>query len=453
VVIEHHALSNFVLGLSQSIGFGPRDTHIAVTTLGFDISILELFMPLCYGARVVVASQEETMDREKLSELIRNRQANSMQATPSHWGMIVRDNHASLRNLRMLSGGEGLRRELAEELRASAKSLYNMYGPTEATIWASMHEVGSGGEGGETGGIVTIGRPLANYRMYVLDENLEPVPQGVVGELYIAGDGLARGYLNQAGLNGERFICEPFTGEGGRMYWTGDLARWSGDGRLEFVGRADQQVKVRGYRIELGEIEVRLEECAWVKEAVAVVRYEAAGEKRLVAYYTVKGTKDEKRKGEEGERLEAEELRAHLAAKLPEYMVPGAYVRLDRLPLTGNGKLDRKSLPAPEGDAYARGRYEAPEGETETAVAGIWAEVLKVERVGRHDNFFAVGGHSLLAIRVIARLQQALGVELKIGDLFARPVLASLSERIVDMQLEKFDLPDLADLLKELKKN
>jgi acyl carrier protein len=267
-------------------------------------------------------------------------------------------------------------------------------------------------------------------RIYILDGEGEAVPVGVVGELYVGGAGVARGYLNRAELTAERFVVDPYAGEEGeRMYRTGDVGRWRGDGSIEFLGRNDAQVKIRGFRIELGEIEARLSGCAGVGEAVVVVREDEPGEKRLVAYYTGRGEKEEGER-EEGGTGDAEKLRRALAEQLPDYMVPAAYVKLERMPLTPNGKLDRKALPAPEGDAYAIRQYEAPQGPVEELLAGIWAELLKLEQVGRHDNFFELGGHSLLAVRVIARVREALKVEVAIRDLFAYPVLTDLARAL-----------------------
>jgi len=257
-------------------------------------------------------------------------------------------------------------------------------------------------------------------RVYILDTHGEPVPVGVVGELYIGGAGVARGYLNRPELTAERFLMDPFVGDGrARMYKTGDLGRWLADGTIEFLGRNDFQVKIRGFRIELGEIEARLAEHTRVREAVVIATEDGLGDKRLVAYYTCA-------EGTDG-GIGAEELHGYLVGMLPEHMVPAAYVRLDRLPLTLNGKLDRKALPVPEGDAYVVRGYEAPLGETETVLAGIWAELLKLERVGRHDNFFELGGHSLLAVRVIARLRKRLKVEVSISEMFSHPVLSDLA--------------------------
>ncbi|MFN5457254.1 AMP-binding enzyme, partial [Bradyrhizobium sp.] len=245
-----------------------------------------------------------------------------------------------------------------------------------------------------------IGRPISNTQIYILDEHGEPVPIGVAGEIYIGGAGVARGYLNRPELTAERFVEDRFSGEAGaRLYRTGDLGRWLGDGTIAYLGRNDFQVKIRGFRIELGEIEARLSEHAGVRDVAVIAREDVAGDKRLVAYYVSDAA------------IGAEELRGHLAALLPDYMVPSAYVHLERLPLTPNGKLDRKALPAPEGTAFAVQAYEPPQGETEEAIARIWAELLGVERIGRHDNFFALGGHSLLAIQVVSRLRQALALE------------------------------------------
>jgi acyl carrier protein len=308
--------------------------------------------------------------------------------------------------------------------------LVNAYGPTETTVNTAIFEI--------TSNLFhrRIGRPIANTRIYILDEGGEPVPIGVAGELYIGGVQVARGYLNRAELTAERFLRDRFVSDAeARMYKTGDLGRWLPDGTIEFLGRNDHQVKIRGFRIELGEIEARLREYPDVAETAVIAREDESGDKRLVAYYTSAG--------EDEASVGAEELRAHLSAKLPEYMVPAAYVRLRMLPLTPNGKLDRKALPAPDVDAYVHRGYEAPVGEIETTLAKIWADLLKVEQVGRYDNFFELGGHSLLAIRVITRMRELLSIEVPLSSIFSFPTLQSLASYSIDRQLECFDLDQL----------
>ena len=308
--------------------------------------------------------------------------------------------------------------------------LINEYGPTEATVGMIVFEVP---EEFPYNGTIPIGRPISNTRIYLLDGLGNPVPEGVGGEIYIGGAGVARGYLNRADLTAERFIESPFV-SGDRLYKTGDLGRYLADGNIEFLGRNDLQVKIRGFRIELGEIEARLLSHPLIRDAVVIAREDDAGDKRLVGYYTaVSGYGDAGADliGPEGSDtavpdLGAAELRAYLSASLPEYMVPAAYVRLEALPLTPNGKLDRKALPAPEEDAYSRGAYEAPVGPVETALAQIWSEVLGVERVGRRDGFFELGGHSLLAIKVLERMRRA-GLESDVRSLFGSPVLCDLA--------------------------
>jgi len=282
-----------------------------------------------------------------------------------------------------------------------------------------------------------IGRPIANTRIYLLDAQGEPVPVGVAGEIHVAGDGVARGYLNRPDLNAERFIKDPFSNDpGARMYKTGDLGRWLEDGSIEFLGRNDFQVKIRGFRIELGEIEARLAEHPAVRETAVLAREDGPGDKRLVAYYT--GDAD----------VAADHLRAHLAETLPEYMVPAAFVQLEALPLTANGKLDRKALPAP--DASAVRGYEAPQGETEQALAAIWQDILQIERVGRQDNFFEMGGHSLLVVKLVREIKQQFEVELVLHDVFIAPVLSFLAERIIDAQLAQFDEDDLLQVMRSI---
>ncbi|MCA1371622.1 non-ribosomal peptide synthetase, partial [Bradyrhizobium sp. BRP14] len=312
-----------------------------------------------------------------------------------------------------------------------------LYGPTETTIWSTTFLPDSGTEAPCRN--VPIGRPISNTRIYLLDDHGAPVPFGAVGELYIGGAGVARGYLNRPDLTAERFLADPFSGKAGaRMYRTGDLARYLPDGNLEFLGRNDDQVKIRGFRIEPGEIAARLLEHALVTDAAVVARDDRTGDKRLVAYVVAKTTdgSDEA----DGAALAAA-LRAHLGGLLPDYMVPSAFVRLSALPLTPNGKLDRKALPVPEDDAYARRAYEAPRGAVETLLAGIWQELLGIERVGRHDHFFELGGHSLLAVQLLSRALH-LGLKFTAADVFQAPVLKDLASK-VDLEIQANELGTL----------
>ena len=418
VQIAHRALSNFLLSTSREPGLSAQDRLLAVTTISFDIAALELYLPLVNGGCVVLASREAAMDGLQLQRLLEEQRISVMQATPATWQMLVSSGWTGNRDLRIFCGGEALPRSLARELLSRSRELWNLYGPTETTIWSCVARVDEQGESI----FVPIGKPMANTQTYLLDENRRPVPLGVAGELYIGGAGVARGYLNRDDLTAERFLEDPFSQDASaRMYRTGDLARYLPDGTLEYLGRNDNQVKIRGFRIELGEIEARLAAYPGVKESVVLAREDHPGEKRLVAYFTTQQPQT---------LLEAESLRGHLQDALPEYMVPTAYVQLDALPLTPNRKVDRKALPAPEGAALASREYEAPQGQTEERLAVIWADLLRLERVGRQDNFFELGGHSLLTVQLQARLHQDLGVEINLRNLFGLSSLPALAESV-----------------------
>ncbi|HEY7767794.1 non-ribosomal peptide synthase/polyketide synthase [Longimicrobium sp.] len=411
VMNTHRGVVNLLWSMRGTVAMAPGDRLLAITTFAFDISVLELFLPLLSGARVEILDRFAASDPARLRAAVGAGVGTVLQATPATWRLLLDAGWEGAENLRALSGGEALPGELAARLRERVGALWNVYGPTETTIWSTAQELGAGMDGGR--GHVSIGAPVANTRVYVLDRYLAPVPAGVPGELYIGGAGVARGYLGRPGLSAERFVPDPFSAESGaRLYRTGDRARWRPDGTLEFLGRNDHQVKVRGFRIELGEIEAVLRQHESVTDCVVVTRADVPGDPRLVAYLVADA--------------EAEAFREHLRRSLPEYMVPAAFVGLDALPLTPNGKLDRKALPAPEDDAYARGSYEAPLGEVEAALTEIWAEVLAVERVGRWDHFFELGGHSLLAIRLIERMRRA-GLYMEVRALFTTPVLAELA--------------------------
>lgn len=426
VMVEHCALSSFLSTMQEHAAFVPGGKHFAVTTIGFDISILELFLPLCHGATVMLAAKEDTSDPLRLSRLIRSASPNSLQATPSHWSLLAQEDPLCLEKLRIFSGGEALPRALAQTLfHAGQGELYNFYGPTETTIWSSAHRLSPSDFAEEAPGAAGIGRPLANCRMYVLDHCLEPRTIGVAGDLYIGGVALARGYLKRPGLTAERFVADPHaTQPGARMYRTGDLARWTREGTLEFLGRADQQVKIRGFRIELGEIEAALKDQDGISEAAVIVRDDSPGGKHLVAYLVPSN----------GSVPDPNFLRRSLNDRLPDYMVPASFVALPALPLTPNGKLDRRALPAPDRQSNAHSAYRAPRTPEEEILCGAFAEVLALERVGVDDNFFTLGGHSLMATRLVSRLRSALGVELALRVLFEAPTVAQLAPRLQKLE-------------------
>ncbi|WP_032795620.1 non-ribosomal peptide synthetase, partial [Streptomyces sp. HCCB10043] len=385
-VVTGENLVNLLSDFRSRLSFGAEDRLLAVTTFGFDISNLELLLPLISGGRVVLASKETSQDPNALGGLIAASGATVMQATPALWQtLLASGDPEGLRQVKVLVGGEALPRPLAGALRDSAREVTNVYGPTETTIWSTAAFLDE-----ENADRPPIGLPLANTRAYVLDSALRPVPAGVAGELYLAGAGVARGYLNRPALTAQRFVADPFGPAGGRMYRTGDLVRRHADGNLEFLDRVDHQVKIRGFRIELGEIEGALNQHPAVARAAVVVHEDQAGEKRLVAYTVPAPGHD---------AADTASLRAHLAGQLPAHMVPSAIVGLDVLPLTPNGKLDRKALPAPD-FASAAGAGRGPRTPQEEILCGLFAEVLGLPSVGAEDDFFDLGGHSLLATRL-----------------------------------------------------
>ncbi|HEX8693688.1 MAG TPA: amino acid adenylation domain-containing protein, partial [Longimicrobium sp.] len=405
VAIAHGSAVNFLSWGARAFAGRGLERTLFSTSLNFDLAVFECFVPLAVGATVRLV-------RDALEPVHADIDATLVNTVPSAMQALVDAGRVPPGVRTVNLAGEPLKRALVERIFATTRveRVCNLYGPSETTTYSTWVEMGR-----RDGFAAHVGRPIANTRVYLLDGAGEPVPAGVVGELYIGGVGVARGYLGRPGLTAERFVPDPFGGEpGARLYRTGDLGRWLPGGTIEFLGRNDAQVKIRGFRVEPGEVEARLAEHPEVREAVVLAREDAPGEKRLVAYWV-------------GGAAEAETLRAHLSASLPEHMVPAAYVRLEVLPLTPNGKVDRRALPAPEGDAYARRGYEAPVGEAERALAELWADVLGVERVGRRDHFFELGGHSLLAVQVVSRVRQVLGVEAALGEVFDRPVLADFA--------------------------
>ncbi|WP_122859928.1 non-ribosomal peptide synthetase, partial [Pseudomonas viridiflava] len=418
VRVPHRGIARLVLNNGYA-DFNEHDRIAFASNPAFDASTLEVWGALLNGGQLCVVDHETLVDPVRFSALLSDARISVLFITTALFNQYVQQIPQALQGLRLLlSGGERADPASYRALLSQAQGLrlFNGYGPTETTTFAVVCEVGAISEGDES---VPIGRPIGNTSIYVLDAHQRLAPKGVTGELYIGGDGVALGYLNRPELSVEKFLVDPFSDEpGAMMYRTGDLGRWMEDGQLECLGRNDDQVKIRGFRIELGEIVSCLHQLPGIGETVVQAREDEPGNVRLVAYYT---------SHEEDTLLAPEQMRAHLQASLPDYMVPTAFIELKTLPLTANGKLDRRALPKPERSALFGVNYEAPEGEFEVALAEIWAEVLQVERVGRHDHFFDLGGHSLLAMRMVSQVRQQLGVELPLGELFALGELAAVA--------------------------
>jgi amino acid adenylation domain-containing protein len=503
VQITHHALANFLTGMGNSLGITAKDVWFSVTTITFDIAALEIFLPLIIGARIVLASREVTSDGFALSQHLATSEATIMQATPATWKMLLAASWQGSPQLKILCGGEALSTTLAHQLLQCGATLWNLYGPTETTIWSTAYQVQP------TDKAIAIGKPLPNTRVYICDRHLQLVPIGVPGELYIGGIGLARGYLNRRELTDEKFIANPFlkaegrrqrshcglgvsppfsrtqvpgaaaaspSGASGvaegkkreeqelidssdRLYKTGDLVRWLSDGNLEFLGRSDNQVKIRGFRIELGEIENILRQHPDIQEAVVVAKEDKLDDKRLVAYILLNPKKKAEGRGIQGEaaagsrsllrengglpcdgRLSPSRrqktknislLRQFLRQYLPEYMLPSAFVVLEKLPLTPNGKIDRKALSTL---AFNEERREntitAASTPIEQELVQIWSELLNLDSISTNENFFELGGHSLLATQIMSRVRDAFGVEIPLRSLFESPTVAGLAQII-----------------------
>jgi len=413
VEVTHRSVVNFLYSMQREPGISPQDRLLAVTTLSFDIAGLELYLPLAVGACVVIAPRAALSDGAALTRLMEESEITMMQATPVTWRLLLDSGWQGKQGLRILCGGEALTRELANRLLATGSEVWNLYGPTETTIWSTIHRVDS------RRGSVPIGKPIANTTVYVLDQQKQPVPVGVSGELYIGGDGLARGYLRRPELTSERFVADPFR-PGGKLYRTGDQVRWLRDGNLEYIARLDHQIKMRGFRIELGEIESVLEQQPGVQHAVVLVREDNPGDQRLTAYIIPRSDSTG----------DAKNLRDALLHLLPEYMTPSQFVFLESFPLTPNNKVDRKSLPAPKNGAAPSALYAPPVTETEVAVAALWQELLKTGRVGINDNFFDLGGHSLLVVQLQSRLRQTFHQEVSLIELFQKTTVAALAEHL-----------------------
>jgi amino acid adenylation domain-containing protein len=433
VSVGQDALVNFLFSMAEQPGLVAQDRVLSLTSLSFDIAGLELYLPLLRGASVVLLQPDENKDPRALLEVIRQQAVTVIQATPSTWRMLL-DAAApdALRGKTVLCGGEALSVELAQRLIEQAGHVWNLYGPTETTIWSARHYLTRSDD-------VRLGRPIANTRLHIVSDALQPMPVGGRGELLIGGDGLARGYHQRAALTAERFVPDPFAANGSRLYRTGDLTRYHPDGSIGYVGRLDHQVKIRGFRIELGEIEACLRSHADVHEAVVLAQND-----QLVAYFTCGS-------GPGGAPLPNAHLKAHLKQTLPDYMVPAHLVLLDEMPLTPNGKLDRKALPVPDASQLQRD-YVAPASEQERQLAAIWGEVLNVGRVGLTDDFFELGGHSLLAAQLVSRIQAGMGIDVPLRLVFEKPQLNDFVQALADsgLSLTEDGLSDIEKMMNEL---
>lgn len=424
VQIIHRSVVNLLLSMKQEPGFTKRDILLAVTTISFDLAVVELFLPLIVGTHVVIVDRAVAIDPIKLSKTITESGATFMQATPATWKMLLAVNWQGNRNLKIICGGESLNRHLANQLLERSSSLWNMYAPTETTTWSTIYRVEYGEE------TIPIGRPILNTKIYLFkyprnsNNNIfETVAEGDSGEIYIGGIGVARGYLNRPELTKERFFNDPFSNEpGARMYKTGDLAHYLSDGNIVIIGRSDHQVKIRGYRIELNDIEAACLDNSAVDNAVVVVKKDADGDSYLVAYVVLNS---------QSSKLSSAELRAALKQKLPDYMVPALVVFMNALPLTPNCKVDREALPTPTLDRVEE--FVPPRTEIEKKLAEIWISVLGVE-IGIHQNFFESGGNSLRTALLLNRISQNFQVELSLDCLFKSPTISGLAEVIEVVQ-------------------
>ncbi len=422
VMVAHRGVVSFLASMARAPGLGANDRVLAVTTLSFDIAVLELLLPLSVGATIVLASREQALDGRALRGLLESNSVNLMQATPSTWRMLIESGWRVSAPFRALIGGEGLPVDLARQLLDRGAELWNMYGPTETTVWSTCWKV----EDPERG--ISIGRPISNTHVYILDARMQLCPQGAAGEICIGGPGVAIGYLGRVDLTAERFVDDPFT-PGAKLYRTGDRGRWRSDGTLEHLGRLDFQVKVRGYRIELGEIESNLATHPSVQRSVVITREDKPGDVCIVAYVVC---------GAQPPAPGA--LRSHLREKLPDYMLPQFFVSINAIPLLPNGKIDRGALPAPgQGESPRHAAAATPHSEAEKAIAAIWQRLLDIEHVSVTDNFFELGGHSMLAMRAVEEIERQLGTRLMVRSLVHESLaaLATTVESAARQPLEK----------------
>jgi amino acid adenylation domain-containing protein len=422
VQIKHHNLVNFLLSMQKLPGITADDKLLAVTTISFDIAGLELFLPLLTGAQIVLTDTITAKDGRALLDLAIKEEISIMQATPYTWRMMLETGWDKKLPMKVLCGGEALPKDLINKLTARCSELWNMYGPTETTVWSTVKHIKDDAD-------ITIGKPIANTQVYILDEKLAEISDGTIGEIFIGGDGVARGYLNRLELTNERFVDNPFTEiAGDKMYRTGDLGKITPTGEIQCLGRIDHQVKVRGYRIELEEIEHALTKQHNIKEAVVVAREDRPGDPRLVGYIVLSAEET----AVADLKLLTDVWQRELLQVLPEYMVPDNFVLMETIPITPNGKIDRKALPMPNYSQITRNdAYVAPRTDNEKLVAGIWEEFMELNEISIHDNFFELGGRSLVAVRIMARLEKETGKRLPLATLFEYSTVEKLAERLV----------------------
>jgi amino acid adenylation domain-containing protein len=436
VEARHRGVVNFITSMQRQPGMTATDILLAVTTLSFDMAVLEIYLPITVGAQLVLVSREDAMDGEKLATMIAQLGITIVQATPATWRVLLESGWQGQPNLKILTGAEPISTDLVTQLLTKSSSVWNLYGPTETTVWSTAYQV----QGHEQR--IPIGKPIANTEIYILDPHLQPVPIGVTGELYIGGAGLARGYWQKPDLTAEKFIPHPFRTDGtARIYRTGDLARYLPNGAIECLGRIDFQVKLRGFRIELGGIEALLCQHPHVAQAVATVREDNPGDRRLVAYIITDSPGERLCQRQSasiaGSGLEVigdrfipptvSQLREFLAGQLPSYMVPSAFVFLASLPLTPNGKIDRRALPAPSNIRQLDTPVVTSDDELELQLTKMWEQVLKIQPIGIEDNFFDLGGHSLLAVKLIAQAEQVWQQKLPLATFLAAPTIAQFA--------------------------
>ncbi len=435
VQLEHRNVANFVGYVKRTLQVGQDDAYLGVASMSFDASVLDFYLPLSVGAKFVIVDADATRDPSALAQAMSRTGVTVMHATPSTWRSLVDSGWKGNSSFKLLSGGEALSWDLAKELLPRCAALWNLYGPTETAVYSAVHKVNA------SDGTVLVGRPIDNTKIYILDILQQHTPIGVPGEICIAGAGVARGYLDRPELTAERFVCDPFVGGDARMYRTGDLGRFRPDGIIQCLGRLDHQVKLRGFRIELGEIESVLMQFPGVRQAVADVKAGNSGDKRLVGYLVL----------EAGTEPSLAEMRTFLKTKLPEYMVPATFMLLEKLPVSPNGKLNRKALPLPDDARPELAReFVPPSTPVEQAVAEIFSEVLEVRTVGLHDDFFELGGHSLLAARVVTRLRDRFQIEMTPRFLFESPSVQGMASRISELLVAGTDDDEMAAMLAEL---